>query len=223
MGKHKELIEKLKEDHPRVEFYGLHYYEICRDAWNKVKESKSEIEKIRKNMPKPVRKDDKVKLCRFGKKHRLLINEIRRQESVTIAFAAMCLESCIWDYAACNTSQDKVEQNFKSLNLVAKWVIIPQLLCGSDITKVVVGSTCFLDMLRKLTKKRNDLVHSKSKPLPHNLKDAIKAIIPKESEIAAEEAFGLIKALLGELEKADKTDWWFFKSKGYIDFIKKTL
>jgi hypothetical protein len=223
MGKRKiekDLLEKLKKDHPRLDFYGLHYYKICSDACTLVKEFRSEAEKIRERMPKPVKNDGMVKLYRLGPRGRLLLDEIRKQESVTIAFAAMCLEALIWDYAACRTSQNKAEENFGSLNLVAKWVVIPQILCHTDITKARIGSTCLLHRLRKLKDARNDMVHPKSKPLPGNLRDALKRLYPQRP-ISAEDAFGLIKPLLGELKKVDKTNWWFFKSDAYREIIKR--
>ena len=120
-------------------------------------------------------------------------------------------------------SQNKAKGYYESLNLVAKWVIIPQLLCGSDITKVRIGDTSLLGKLRELNTARNELVHPKSKPLPDNRNDAATEMLKwvDRKRIKAEDAFGLIGLLLGELEKVDKTNWWFFQDAAYKNSIKK--
>lgn len=225
MGKlrtEKQTLEIMKKHTPRIGFRGLHYFEICRDACTLIKKCNSELDKLRKLKPKPVKKDGKVQLKRNSQDEMLLLNKIHKQESVAIAFAAMCLEACIWDYAACCTSQKKTKENFESLNLVAKWVIIPQILCNSDITKTRIGDTNYLGRLRKLKDARNDLVHSKSHPLPNNVKTVIEMIMSSKKRIAVEDTFDLIVLLLGELEKVDKSDWWFFKHDTYKDVIKKS-
>ena len=218
MGKlrrEKETLESMKKYFPRIGFEGLHYFEICRDACDLVKKSRCKVKKLHDSIPRP--KDGK--LYRLGPKGRLLLDTIRKQESVAIAFAAMCLEACIWDYAACRTSQNKTGENFGSLNLVAKWVVIPQLLCHSDITKTRIVDTNLLGRLRDLNTARNDLVHPKSKPLPNNLHDVLKAVVTPKKRIAAEDAFRLIGLLLGQLEKVDKSDWWFFRTETYMNSI----
>ena len=211
----KEIFEHLKKTHPRIDFMADFYFEICKDACIQAKQARAEYDKLRERLPKD------GKLRRLSPKGFDLLHEVRKQESVAIAFAAICLEACIWDYAAYNTSQNKAEENFGSLNLVTKWVVIPQLLCGSDITKRRIGGTCLLGRLRKLKEARNELVHPESKPLPDNYNDAIKAIMPKRKKITLEDAFGLICLLLVELEKVDKTNWWFFQTPRYKESIKK--
>lgn len=210
----KELLEDLKEKFPRMNFEAHVYWEICRDACTLVKQARAEVKRLRERQPKD------GKLYRLGPKGRALLGEITKQESVAIAFAAICLEAFIWDYAACNTSQNKAEEKFGSLNLVAKWIVIPQLLCGSDITKRKIGGTCLLGRLRKLKEARNELVHPSSQPLPDSYIDAVDAIMPKRKKIAAEDALDLIELLLKELEKVDKTNWWFFQ-KDSKNSIKK--
>jgi len=214
----KEILESLKKYFPRIGFDGGLYFEICCEACNRAKQAHTDFNKLSESRSK----NGKVKLKRWTSKERRLRDTIRKQESISIVFAAMCLEACIWDYAACGTSQNKTEENFGSLNLVGKWTVIPQFLCGSDITKVRIGSTCLLDRLRKLKDARNSFAHPKSKPLPNTVKKAFKAIPKRRKEISAEDAFSLIGFLLGELEKVDETNWWFFQTDAYINSIKKT-
>lgn len=214
----KDILESLKKNSPRIGFDGVLYFNICSEACTLMKKASAEFDKLIESSP-----PKKSKLRRYTLKEMNLLNKIREQESVAIAFAAMCLEACIWDYAACGSSQKKAKENFQSLNLVGKWVIIPKFLSGSDITKLRMGTTCILDKLGKLKKTRNDLAHPKSKPFPNTVtvKEALKAIRPKRKEISAEDAFCLIGLLLGELEKVDKTNWWFFQTDRYKNSIKK--
>lgn len=213
LAKHKKsILELLKRIYPRIGFEGFLYFEICSEAYTLVKRART---KIHERQPK----DGSVP--KFDLKITDLLREIGKQTNVVIVFATLCLEACIWDYAGCKMSHKKVTDNFGSLNLVGKWVLIPQLLCGSDITKVRIGDTSLLGRLRKLKEARNELVHPKSKPLPDNYNDAVEATRPKPKKITAEDTVGLIGLLLGELEKVDKTNWWFFQEVKYKDSIKK--
>jgi len=113
----KENLELLKKNFPRIGFEGFLYFKICSEAYTLVKRARSEVKKLREHKPKD------GKLYRLGEKGRSLLDDIRKQENIAITFAAICLEACIWDYASCNTSQNKAKENFESLNLVAKWVV----------------------------------------------------------------------------------------------------
>jgi len=212
----KEFLKSYKEKYPRIGFNGFFYFKICNEAYNLVKEKRLEYDKLKRNSP-----PKQSKYRRSTKEEFDLLNKIREQESVAIAFAAICLESCIWDYAACGTSQNQAEDNFKGLNLVGKWVIIPKFLCGSDITQLRMGTTCILDKLRKLKNARDDFAHPKSRAWPNTAKKAIEALKSKNrKEISLEDAFELIRLLLGELENVDKTRWWFFQTDNYKYAIK---
>ena len=211
----KFFVDELRKFRPTVHFKGFIYYKICSDTCVLLREFRSKVQKIIDSM-------NKGDVSDWFEKVGPLLDKEEKQESIIIAFAAICLEACIWDYAACQTSKRYTENHLEKLDFVSKWVIIPELLCGSDITKAKTNSTCLLDRLRKLATKRNALVHSKSKPLPENYKEAIKVITTKERIIAAEDAFGLIKLLLIELEKVDKSNWWFFKSAEYKEVINKS-
>jgi hypothetical protein len=205
------LLQAVSKTYPRAGFEGLLYYEICCEACSLVKQMREEVQKLRDSQPKEL-----------GPQGLDLLDKIRKQEAVAITFAAMCLEACIWDYAACNTSQKKAEENFGSLNLVAKWVVIPQLLCDMDITAKKIDGRDLLCMLRNLKEERNNLVHSKSTVYPDDYDKFLKFFISGEKrKITAEDAFDLIKSLLTELEKVDKTNWWFFQKDAYRYSIKK--
>lgn len=219
MSKNKKKIPKpikqllTRNRPPRAGFNGFFYYEICSEAVAKVKDMRIRLGKANRRVT-----NGRVILSRL--KNPKMRIDIHKQESIAITFGAMCLESCIWDYAVCGfPSNNYVEDYFENLRLTSKWLVIPQLLCGSDITKVRVGSTCLLGMLGDLVRERNKLVHSKSKEWSDDIKELKKQLLPKR-RISAENAFGLIRLLLVELEKVDKTKWWFFGAAEYKHSIK---
>jgi hypothetical protein len=208
----KRFLQKVEKKFPRAGFEGLLYFEICGQAYTLVKQMREIVD---------YRQSQDSKLRRLTPGERDLLDKLRKQEAIVITFAAMCLEACIWDYAACNTSQNKAEEYFGSLNIVAKWVVIPKLLCGSDITAKRIDGRNLLCMLRNLKEARNHLVHSKSTVWPDD-KVKFYKLLRHERKITAEDAYGLIKLLLLELEKVDKTNWWFFEKAAYTQYIKKS-
>jgi len=94
-------------------------------------------------------------------------------------------------------------------------------MCGSDITKARINGTCLLDRLSKRKEERNELVHSKSTVWSNDMKKFREQMLPKKGKIAAEDAFDLIRLLLAELERVDRTNWWFFQKDAYSHYIKK--
>ncbi len=75
-------------------------------------------------------------------------------------FAAMCLESFIYEYAASNFSDTYAKKYLDKLDLVSKWVVIPRLVLGKEFPK---DSQSF-EHLKEIRSERNNLVHSKSRP-----------------------------------------------------------
>jgi len=75
-------------------------------------------------------------------------------------FAAICLESFIYDYAATNFTDTFARKYLDKLDLVSKWVIVPKLVLGKEYPR---GTQAF-EYLRNIKKERDNLVHSKSRP-----------------------------------------------------------
>jgi hypothetical protein len=74
-------------------------------------------------------------------------------------YAAMCLEAFIYDYAATNLGDTYVQKYLDKLDLVSKWVIIPRLVLGKEISR---DGQAF-EYLRLIKRERDKLVHSKSR------------------------------------------------------------
>jgi len=217
MSKHRteeDEYQETRKKYPRVDFKGHLFFEICRDAYKSFKDNKRKLERLLEEQKQP--RADNVALFLNIEECKEKIN---KHEAVAITFAGMCLEACIWDYAACKTSQNYTKNYLERLSFVARWVVIPELICDSNITDTTIDGTNLLGILRNLQKARNALVHSKSKPKPHTIDKYFK-MLSVEGEIAAEDAFNLIKLLLVELEKVDNTNWWFFQTAYYRHSIK---
>lgn len=77
----------------------------------------------------------------------------------TIIFSALSLEAGINDYAAWQLGDSYFEKHLSSLDVLSKWIIIPNLICKKSIDK----SGPAYCALKKLITARNELVHNKSK------------------------------------------------------------
>jgi hypothetical protein len=77
----------------------------------------------------------------------------------TIVFAAMCLESGIYDYAAEGMGDRFTRAYLDKIDLKTKWLIIPHLVCGQMMRR----DGAAFQALDSLISVRNELVHSKSK------------------------------------------------------------
>lgn len=206
-----EVLQETRKKYPRVFPDGYVFYEICREARNSIKRNRQELEKLNKEYEEPYADRAGLFVEMQG-----CIEKLNKAEVVAITFAAMCLEAYIWDYAACNKSQNYTKDYLEKLDFVAKWVVIPELICGSRIE-----NPSLLSLLGKLRKARNNIVHSKSKPTPNNL-DEFRKALNKKREIKGEDAFNVIRLLLEELDKIDNSNWWFFQTPYYRYSIKKT-
>ncbi len=77
-----------------------------------------------------------------------------------IVFSAMALEAAVFDFAAIHLGDEMAKEHLDKLDLLGKWVIVPQLVCGRALRE---DGPAF-NNLRSLVKARNRLVHHKSMP-----------------------------------------------------------
>jgi len=78
----------------------------------------------------------------------------------TIVFSAMACEAAIYDLSAIHLSDDYAKKVLDKLDVVAKWLVAPRLICGKSLDP----SGPAVNGLRTLVKARNGLVHHKSLP-----------------------------------------------------------
>lgn len=79
-----------------------------------------------------------------------------------VVFAAMALEAYIYDYAARQLGDMYVKNHLEKLDVVSKWVVIPELVTGRELP----GRSKWYPALKELIKARNGVIHHKSSTLP---------------------------------------------------------
>lgn len=79
----------------------------------------------------------------------------------SILFSALCVEAGINDYAAWQLGDNYFNSHFSNMDVVSKWVVVPNLVTGRSLDK----SKAAYQALVRLIKSRNSLVHNKSKHL----------------------------------------------------------
>lgn len=84
-----------------------------------------------------------------------------------IVYSAMCLESLINDYCVIRKSKTFFNNYIDKLDTISKWKVVPELMTGNSIPE---GHHSF-ELLKKLFKLRNRMVHPKSKEFDWSIKD----------------------------------------------------
>ena len=79
-----------------------------------------------------------------------------------IVMSAMCFEAAIYNYAATQLGDGYVRKHLDRLGVIAKWVVIPRIVCGREVRKDQIAFATF----REVISERNRLVHWKSEDMP---------------------------------------------------------
>jgi hypothetical protein len=164
----------------KTKFYNAtHYASICKDNYDEFNKCLDELSKI----------ENKI-----GNTQKLHDLRSKQQKSGTtvIVFAAICLEAFINDYASMNLSKQLFEK-IEMLKPCNKWVIVPKLVTGKEFD---TGSKAF-ELLRKLIKNRNELVHPKPKIIYELEKEN------EKKQLIVKEAYKTMSAVIRELDKVD--------------------
>lgn len=185
------------------------YFRICRDSYN--------------NNLTSFQKLIKIPTGRKTSKFLKLVNEIQNCRLISLIFAALCLESFIYDYAAEELSKNYTNKYLDKLNLVAKWVIIPKLVLGRELDR---NGQAYENVVC-LKRQRDKIVHSKSTPkisdeeLNKFLKNSSKAKNSTIREYLTINSYQKVIEVFGELKKLEKEyeeekqiilgKWWELK------------
>lgn len=147
------------------------YFDICRDNYQRFEEYRSQYTAMggrlrRKDFLSP----DWIQCFRLGIK-------MFEHKVIATVFGALCLEAFIYDYAAIHFSDTHTRKYLEKVGFISKWVIIPKLVTRRDFP---TDSQAF-ELLVKLNKERDRLVHAKSKPMPS--KDEIKKMVEEGKRV----------------------------------------
>jgi hypothetical protein len=142
-----ESGSKVRESWARVGGLAWTYYEIAETAFGRF------IHEMEDPPPRPQYNRDPTEWL----EHERRLCEAGIQ---TIVFSAMCAEAAIFDLAAIHLGDAYAEQHIDRLDLISKWVVVPQLICGRTLR---LNGTA-INSLRATVKARNVLAHPKSLP-----------------------------------------------------------
>jgi hypothetical protein len=126
---------------------------------------------------------------------------------IVIVFSHLFMEAVIYDYGATNTSDSFMKKYVDKLDFLAKWVLIPRLVTG---TSFPTDSQAF-ELMNKLKKARNDLVHFKTKKSPSNADSLQETESWFEGGMEVKECFDCMSEALKELYKLGEQKWLLFE------------
>ena len=110
------------------------------------------------------------------------IEEERDQSCIiAVVFTAMYFEAFIYDYAASCLGDNYSKEHLDKLDFIAKWMVIPRLVTGKEISK----SGQAYQALKQLHRDRNSLVHLKSREMNFNAEEMANFLAQREIEIQA--------------------------------------
>lgn len=124
---------------------------------------------------------------------------------IAVTFAGMTLEAFFYDYAADALGDQYVKDHLDKLDVPSKYLVYPKLVCGTAPNK----SEHTFELVRNLTRLRNDLVHAKSKAFPLAQFDAAAGHFDEyhtRLENGADEAIECVLAVMRELDKLHGTE-----------------
>jgi len=143
------------------------FREIAEECLNRFEELNSETTTLKNSISELLSKTDDIDnppseyYSLFFKRGQ--VGEERDKNAViAIVFSAMYLEAFIYDYAAISLGDKYVKDHLDRLDLVSKWILVPRLVTGKEISK----SDHAFEALKKLNSARNSLVHLKSCATP---------------------------------------------------------
>ena len=128
------------------------FVSIARESNVQVQELKLSLDQMTSRVEQ--NPDDQNAITQWGELHNRLVNHA----CITIIFAALAVEAYIYDYGARGMSDSFMEKYIDKLELLSKWVVVPQLVKGRSFPREGQG----IELLKKLISARNSLAHFKS-------------------------------------------------------------
>lgn len=144
---------------------------------------------------------EKARRTKLASEHVTFIMQSREYAIVAIIFSALTLESYINEYAARKKGVTYFNKHLEKIDFLNKWIVIPELCTGKSFPK---NKQCY-ENLDKLKTMRNNLVHSKPKPIQINNHEAFNKLGKEVYEIIrnAELAIKTISMVINCLTEID--------------------
>ena len=194
----KQYVEHFKKDNQRINFNGEVYFELLKENYFDYVEYKRRAEKLFNE----VMANDNMTALEWNVQNQEFIFKMNHNGLITITFAAMFLECLIWDYAVINGISKK---KLGGMGALKKWEVIPGLVNN----KASIDGNA-ISLLKKLVLERNEIVHSKSKPVPSSYEKLMEHL-NKERKITVSQTIQCVDGCIKGLREVDTTNYWFLQ------------
>jgi len=128
---------------------------IVKENHKKITKLDFQVKKLGQKLTKTKGEDEKVLL---EKEFDLTEQKLAKSSLIVIVFSAMAIEAYIYDYAARNLGDAFVKDHLDKLDTLSKWIVIPELITGRELPR----HQKWFELLKKLIKARNSIIHYKS-------------------------------------------------------------
>lgn len=176
------------------------FTEIAREHYEYLCELEPKVNNLKNQNPKS---EEESALLLY---ERIPIEQkLNKSALITIIFSALAIEAYIYDYGARNISDRFIQKYVDKLDVISKWVIIPQLVNGKEFPREGKG----FELLGKLVKARNSIVHNKSYDMDF---DRLEQIAESDEVLLerAKEAVNTIAELANDIESIDQEEYATF-------------
>ena len=166
--------------------------------------------RLRKFEMQPAKRSGEDQVFVAERKIQLLEIELAKASTVVIVFSAMILESYIYDYAARHLTDAFVQEHLDRLDPLSKWIKVPKLITGKELP----NHQNWRQLLRRLIKTRNSVIHHKSSQPPTKFNDIKKYFETLQADsvsllAVAKQSTQLLEILAGKIIEIDpeETPW----------------
>lgn len=193
----------------RISFQPV-FLKIIKENHARILRLDTHIRKNKLDLKKEIQEYDSIG---FEQKIETLENELANASLIVVVFSTMAIEAYIYDYAARHLGDKYVKDHLDKLDTLSKWIIIPKLVTGREISR----NENWRGLLTKLLKARNSVVHYKSSELPVPIPNAEKFFERQRvnSKIlleTAREAVTLLETLADKIIEVDPEEAPWVKS-----------
>ncbi len=126
-----------------------------------------------------------------------------------LIYVSLFIEGFIYDYAARNLGDKYSKEHIDRIDVVSKWIIVPKLVSGKEIDR----SRHSFEILQKIIKLRNEVIHFKSKAFDIKNQNA-NDFLPIDKQIDFKEVIEALIDLGNQIMQNDPEDSmlkWEFK------------
>ena len=186
------------------------FSEIVKDYHEKMTRLEIRIKELEEKRIKIKGEDEAII---FEQKINPLQKDLAKSSLIVIVFSAMAVEAYIYDYASRHLGDAFVKDHLDKLDTASKWVLIPMLITGRELPR----QQKWFELLKKLIKARNSIIHHKSSDTPTASTD-IKRYLKKQranSEFlyeTAKQSISLLGLLADKIAEIDPEESPWVKS-----------